>query len=118
MNKENKVELNEENNWGDKMISEHGGRPCCPKCGLTCEDDGDRYFLDSCWTCGWQTHEHRANQNMNCIRRQMEVLKRGADIYREALNDKDTDWKYIANQMEVAIEMVKIDLEARKGYLS
>lgn len=117
MNKENTMELNESNNWGDKMILGEG-RPKCPKCGIGCDDDGDRYFTDLCWTCGWQTHHHRASQNMNCIRRQMGVLERGVNIYREALNDKDTDWNYIANQMEVAIQMVKIDLEAREGYLS
>jgi len=118
MNKENTMERNESNNWGDKMIYEDGLRPRCPKCGLKCDDDGDRYYTDLCWTCGWQTHQHRANQNMNCIRRQMRVLERGVDIYREALNDKDADWKYVANQMEVAIELVKVDLAAREAYLS
>jgi len=117
MNKENKMELNESNNWGDKMLSD-GGRPYCPKCGLGCDDDGDRYYTDLCWTCGWQTHKHRANQNWNCIQRQIEVLKRGHEAYREGIGDKDTDWKYIANQMELAIQMVKVDLEAREGYLS
>lgn len=117
MHKEKEMELNETNNWGDKMIFGEG-RPRCPKCGTTCDDDGDRYFTELCWTCGWQTHQHRASQNMNCIRRQMGVLERGVNIYREALKDKDADWKHIANQMEVAIEMVRLDLEARESYLS
>ena len=61
--KENQMELNESNNWGDKMI--RGGRPKCPKCGAPCEDDGDRYYADNCWECGWSTLHDKERQRIN-----------------------------------------------------
>ena len=53
------MELNESNNWGDKMTGGFG-RPQCPKCGLNCEHDGDRYYNDICFECGWATIAQQA----------------------------------------------------------
>jgi hypothetical protein len=57
------MELNESNNWGDAML--RGGRPKCPKCKAPCEDDGDRYYADNCWECGWSTLHDKERQKRN-----------------------------------------------------
>lgn len=114
MNKENTMERNESNNWGDQMISEDGLRPRCPKCGAKCDDDGDRYFLDLCWECGWDTHRHRAGQNMNTVRSILSNTTQAIAIYSEALDDKDADWNSIANQIELSLQVIRMSLEERE----
>jgi len=49
------MERNASNNWGNKMTEGPGFRPECPKCEIPCEDDGDRYFDDVCFSCGWSS---------------------------------------------------------------
>lgn len=114
MIKEKEMERNADNNWGDQMIFENGLRPRCPKCGAKCDDDGDRYYTDVCWECGWDTYQHRAHQNLNTIRMQMQILERGQDIYMDARKEESQDWKYIAGQTEVAIQMVLNKLNKRE----
>jgi predicted nucleic acid-binding Zn-ribbon protein len=111
---ETKMERNADNNWGDQMIFENGLRPRCPKCGAKCDDDGDRYYTDICWECGWDTYQHRAHQNINTIRKYQGILERGRDVYLDARKENSTDWKYIAGQTEVAIQMVLADITERQ----
>ena len=54
MHKEKEMERNETNNWGNKMIDDDVyRRPRCPKCGMPCDDDGDRFLTRSCIDCDW-----------------------------------------------------------------
>lgn len=84
------MELNESNNWGDVML--RGSRPKCPKCKTPCEDDGDRYYVDNCWECGWSTLHDKERQ------------KRNKQILDERTYEKVKEQKRLESLKEDAIE--------------
>ena len=113
---EKEMELTAENNWGDKMISDIG-RPRCPKCGAGCDDDGDRYYTDICWECGWQTNKNKANSRFNIVRDIEVAFHQAKKEYQESLGKNDIDWAAVANRLELAIEIVRLKLNDREKRL-
>lgn len=72
-------------------------RPRCPACNEPCEDDGDRYYPDTCSECGWRSasREQADQANAEKIRRR----KRAAEARAVA---QDAFWAVIAEAFPTA----------------
>jgi predicted nucleic acid-binding Zn-ribbon protein len=67
-------------------------RPSCPLCGEPCEDDGDRYYTDICFECGWRSAGRAQADRANDEKFREGLGKRAAKARAEA---QDAFWAVI-----------------------